>query len=107
MESTRPIRKFSQCVRTLVEPNSLPKIGPSIPPAKASTGAQATTKFVRDMNKLVIQSAENIVLASEQKPYIPLCVEKYRNWRVRTAKAIHIPAVDGYYELIQTRVSAA
>ena len=45
-------------LRALAEPGSLPKmrrdIPPAdVPPAKASTGRQATAKFVRDMNRLV------------------------------------------------------
>ena len=50
---------------TLIDPKNLPEIGADIPPAKPSARRRATAKFVRDMNRLVIQSAENIVLASE------------------------------------------
>lgn len=73
------------------------------PPARKSTGHRATPKFVRDMNVLIIQSAENIVLASKPKSYISTCVQKYKNWRVRVSDMIKIPADDGYYEITQTR----
>ena len=91
-------------LRTLIYPENLPKIRAGIPPAQPSAGRRATTKFVRDMNRLVIQSAENIVLASELKPYIPRCVQKYKSWEVR-AEVRRIPVADGYYELIQTRAA--
>jgi len=90
---------------TLIEPENLPEISTDIPPAKASVGRRATTKFVRAMNRLVIQSAENIVLASEPNSYIPLCVEKYKSWKVRS-NIMRIPAADGYFELTQARASA-
>jgi Protein of unknown function (DUF4238) len=89
---------------TIIDPDNLPEIKADIPPTKPSIGRQATTQFVRDMNRLVIQSAEDIVLASEPKPYIPLCVQKYKNWKVRP-EVRRIPVVDGYYELIQTRAA--
>jgi hypothetical protein len=91
-------------LRTLIDPENLPEIRTNIPPAKPSAGRRATTKFVRDMNRLVIQSAEDIVLASERKPYIPLCVQKYKNWKVR-AEVRRIQVADGHYELIQTRAA--
>jgi hypothetical protein len=91
---------------TLIQPGSLPAISASVPPAKPSAGRQATPKFVRDMNRLVIQSAENFILASEPKPYIAACVSKYKSWKVRP-NVMRVPAKDGYFELIQTRASAA
>ena len=75
---------------TLIDPENLPEIRAGIPPDQPSAGRRATPKFVRDMNRLVIQSAEDIVLASERKPYIPLCVQKYKNWKVR-AEVRRIP----------------
>jgi hypothetical protein len=54
------------------------------------------------MNRLVIQSADEIVLASDPKPYIPFCVQKYKNWKVR-AELTRIATADGQHELIQTR----
>jgi hypothetical protein len=72
-------------------------------PANKSSGGKATTKFVREMNTLVIQSAENLVLSSTQKPYILLCVTKYQNWWVSGAETLKIPDEDGYYEVVQTR----
>lgn len=89
---------------TLIHPKNLPETRTDIPPAKPSAGRRATTKFVRDMNRLVIQSAEDIVLASEPKPYIPRCVQKYKSWKVR-AEVRRIPVADGHYELIQTRAA--
>jgi len=85
--------------------DNLPKMAPGTPPVKTSLRCEATTKFVRDMNRLVIQSAENIVLASEPKPYIPVCVGKYKDWRVRTTEVMRIPAADGHYEVTQTRAT--
>ena len=84
---------------TLIDPKNLPEIRAGIPPAKRSAGRRATAKFVRDMNRLVIQSAENIALASEPRPYIPRCVQKYKSWKVR-AEVTRIPVADGHYELI-------
>ena len=55
------------------------------------------------MNRLVIQSAEKIVLAPEPKPYVPLCVQKYKNWKVRGSQSN--PVADGHFELIQTRAA--
>jgi len=67
-------------------------------------GRIATPKFVRDINILVVKSAENLVLSSEQKAYIPACVQKYRDWWVcRTDTNIEIPTDDGHYEVTQTR----
>jgi Protein of unknown function (DUF4238) len=80
-------------LRTLIDPKNLPEIRTNTPPAKPSAGRRATTKFVRDMNRLVIQSAEDIVLASERKPYIPLCVQKYKNWKFR-AEVRRVPVAD-------------
>ena len=83
--------------------NIPPTTDPTIPPARKSAGRKATTKFVRDMNVLVIKSAENLVISSVPKAYIPACVEKYRDWWVCKANSIKIPDVDGYYEVVQTR----
>jgi hypothetical protein len=91
---------------TLVDPENLPEIRSNIPPAKPSAGRRATTKFVRDMNRLVIQSAEDIVLPSEPSPHIPLCVQRYKGWKVRRSKVVRIPVADGHYEIIQTRAAA-
>jgi hypothetical protein len=73
------------------------------PPVRKSTGQHATPSFVRDMNVLIIQSAENVVLASKPKAYISTCMQKYKNWRIRVADVIKIPVEDGYYEVTQTR----
>jgi hypothetical protein len=83
--------------------NIPPQKAGEILPANGSSGRQATAKFVREMNTLVIQSAENIVLSSAQRPYILPCVTKYRNWWVSAAQTINIPDADGYYEVVQTR----
>jgi hypothetical protein len=77
------------------------------PPARKSTEGRATPKFVRDMNVLIIQSAENFVLASKPKAYIAACVQKYRSWRVAVSDVIKIPVEDGYYEVTQTRAQPA
>jgi Protein of unknown function (DUF4238) len=90
---------------TPIEPDNLPKIGSVALPARRSIGREATAKFVRDMNRLVLQSAENIVLSSEPRPYISACVEKYKNWRVRSSEVMRIPTAHGHYEVIQTRAS--
>jgi hypothetical protein len=89
---------------TILDQKNFQKIRTNTPPAKPSTGRRATTNFVRDVNRLVIQSAENMVFASEPKPYIPLCVEKYKNWKVH-AEVGRIPAADGYYEFVQARAA--
>jgi hypothetical protein len=89
---------------TPIEPDK-PKIGSDASPARRSFGREATVKFVRDMRRLILQSAENIVLSSEARPYISACVEKYKNWRVRRGEVIRIPTADGHYEVIQTRAS--
>jgi hypothetical protein len=73
------------------------------PPVRKSTGRHATPRFVRDMNVLIIQSAENVVLASKPKAYISTCMQKSKNWRIRVADVIKIPVEDGYYEVTQTR----
>jgi hypothetical protein len=92
---------------TLIDQENIPEVGQNIAPANVSAGRTATSKFVRDMNRLVIQSAENIVLASEPKSYIPLCLKKYKNWKV-CVNVSRIPTPDGgYFELIQTRASSA
>jgi hypothetical protein len=56
--------------------NQAEKIPPlkagEIPPANRSFGRMATAKFVREMNTLVIQSAENLVLSSALRPHICL-----------------------------------
>jgi hypothetical protein len=88
---------------TNIELDRIPKIDPGEHPIRKSCGRKATTKFVRDMNVLVIQSAERLVLSSAQKSYIPACLTKYRDWQVRTVGSIRIPAEDGYYEVVQTR----
>ncbi len=90
---------------TPIEPDNLPKIGSGALPARRSIGREATPKFVRDMNRLVLQCAENIVLSSEPRPYISACVEKYKNWRVHSGEVMRIPTADGHYEVIQTRAS--
>jgi hypothetical protein len=83
--------------------NIPPTTDPTMPPARKSAGRKATTKFVRDMNILVIKSAENLVISSVPKAYIPASVEKYRDWWVCKSDTIKIPDVDGYYEVVQTR----
>ncbi|HXP74214.1 MAG TPA: DUF4238 domain-containing protein, partial [Stellaceae bacterium] len=88
-----------------VELDNLPKMAPDTPPMKMSLGRKATTRFVRDMNRLVIQSAENVVLASKPKPYISACVRKYKGWRVRVTEVVRIPTADGHYEVTQIRAS--
>jgi hypothetical protein len=87
------------------QPDKLPERGSDAPPARRSLGREATAKFVRDMNRLIVQSAENIVLSSKARPYLSAWVEKYKNWRVRSSEVIRIPTADGHYELIQTRAS--
>lgn len=92
---------------TLTDQENIPQVSRDISPAKTSAGRKATSKFVRDMNRLAIQSAENIVLASEPKSYVPLCLKKYKDWKVRL-NVSRIPTADGgYFELIQTRASSA
>lgn len=92
-------------VWTSVDMDNLPKMELGVPPARASHGRKATPKFVRDMNVTIIQSAENIVLSSEPRPYIRGCVAKYRGWRVQRTEVMRVPAADGYYEVMQTRAS--
>jgi hypothetical protein len=92
---------------TLIDQENIPQVSRDISPAKTSAGRKATSKFVRDMNRLAIQSAENIVLASEPKYCVPLCLKKYKDWKVRV-NVSRIPTADGgYFELIQTRASSA
>jgi hypothetical protein len=76
---------------------------PDIEPIRKSVGKTATAKFVKDMNVLIVQSAENVVLSPTKEAYIEVCVRKYRNWCVARAETIRIPDLDGYYEVIQTR----
>jgi uncharacterized protein DUF4238 len=87
-----------------IETTNIPKkIDPNTPPQKKSLGREATEKFVKDMNILIIKSAERIVLAAADKSFISPCVIKYKNWQVSRATTIRIPADDGYYEVVQTR----
>jgi hypothetical protein len=87
-----------------IDTSNIPPItDPTIPPARKSEGHKAIPKFVREMNILVIKSAENLVLSSVPKAYIRACVEKYRDWWVSKADIIRIPDEDGYYEVVQTR----
>jgi hypothetical protein len=88
-----------------IEMGEVPPIDGNTLPARKSAGRKATVKFVRDMNVLVIQSAENLILSSQHKAYIPDCVKKYRDWRVFKADPIRIPDADGYYEVVQTRAA--
>jgi hypothetical protein len=57
------------------------------------------------MNRLLIQSAENVMLSSELHVHIPSNIEKYRSWCMRTVEPICIPADGGYYEVAQTRAA--
>jgi Protein of unknown function (DUF4238) len=90
-----------------IDPDGIPEMKKGLTtlsaPARRSRGYRATPEFVRDMNVLVIQSAENIVLASEKKAYVRAHVQKYRNWWVRVFDPIRIPTADGYYEIKQMR----
>ena len=89
---------------TNIEMNNIPrKIDPTLEPARKSIGRKATVKFVKQMNITIIKCAENFVLSSEKKAYIPVCIKKYCNWAVSREQQIRIPCQDGYYEVIQTR----
>ncbi len=68
-------------------------------------GRTATPRFVRDLNILVVQSAENLMLSSVRKAYIPICVQKNRSWLVcSTGTNIKLPAEEDHHcTLTQTR----
>jgi hypothetical protein len=87
-----------------IEMTGIPKtIDPNILPLRKSFGREATSKFVKDMNILIIKNAERFVLSAVDRPFLPFCVKKYKNWWVSRAATIRVPADDGYYEVIQTR----
>jgi hypothetical protein len=87
-----------------IEMKGIPEtIDPNIPPLRKSFGREATPKFIKDMNVLIIKSAERFVLSAVDRPFLPFCVKKYKNWWVSRAATSRIPADDGYYEVIQTR----
>jgi hypothetical protein len=82
---------------------NVPDMVPDLAPVRQSTGCRASAKFVREMNILMIKSAEMLVLSSVHKAFIATCVEKYRTWWVCRDVASKIAARDGYYEVVQTR----
>jgi hypothetical protein len=89
---------------TNIDTTGIPKtVDPNVPPQRKSIGREATLKYVKDMNVLTIKSAERFVLAAADKAYIPVCVRKYKHWRVSREVVRRIPAGDGHYEVLQTR----